>query len=78
MVECPICYEDVRIPSCIRPCSHMFCHKCINQWLKKNPACPVCRTECDIEKFKVEKEPATGYFSSDKSLYLLTSIMGIR
>lgn len=78
MVECPICYEDVRIPSCIKPCNHMFCHKCINRWLQKNPACPVCRTECDIEKFKVEKEPSTGYFSSDKSLYLLTSIMGIR
>lgn len=78
MVECPICFDSVHIPSCIKPCDHMFCHKCISKWLKRCSNCPLCRTKCDMDKFKIERDPVCGYFSSDKELYMLTRIMGIR
>ncbi|XP_053550918.1 RING finger protein 151 [Bombina bombina] len=27
------------------PCGHIFCRKCILQWLKRQQTCPCCRTE---------------------------------
>uniref|UniRef100_A0A8D2MKY7 RING-type E3 ubiquitin transferase n=1 Tax=Zonotrichia albicollis TaxID=44394 RepID=A0A8D2MKY7_ZONAL len=40
---CPICLGEPKDPVCL-PCNHVFCHKCISQWLV--PAqmyCPYCR-----------------------------------
>lgn len=41
--ECPICIgpqeNKLRIA-----CGHVFCTICIDEWLKQNNTCPVCRT----------------------------------
>lgn len=43
--KCPICLEDFADHCKIRRlrCIHNFHVKCIDQWLKKNMVCPVCR-----------------------------------
>lgn len=48
---CPICLGEPKDPVCL-PCKHVFCHRCIRQWLV--PAqmhCPYCRVavEDDVE-----------------------------
>ena len=30
------------------PCGHMFCKKCITEWLKRATICPYCRSNCTI------------------------------
>ncbi|XP_022899269.1 putative RING-H2 finger protein ATL21A [Olea europaea var. sylvestris] len=44
---CPICLEGYRPEEtvrCISVCKHGFHANCIEQWLRKNGTCPVCRT----------------------------------
>ncbi len=43
--ECPVCYEDFKMGTCIRilPCNHYFCNNCITEWTKKQNICPICR-----------------------------------
>lgn len=76
MVECPICYEDVRIPSCIKPCNHMYCHKCITKWLTKSNKCPLCRKKCKLEYSSLKTETSS-YWHSEPDLYVLTRLIGV-
>ena len=40
--ECTICLSNNK--NLIKlECSHVFHHKCINEWIKINPTCPICR-----------------------------------
>jgi Ring finger domain len=32
-------------PRIIKACSHMFHHKCLEDWLKKSRSCPLCRSK---------------------------------
>ncbi|XP_078518802.1 RING finger protein 151 [Lissotriton helveticus] len=41
---CSICHGVLRCPVMIS-CNHIFCKKCILQWLKRHHTCPCCRTE---------------------------------
>ncbi|KAM9305948.1 RING finger protein 151 [Gastrophryne carolinensis] len=41
---CSICHGVLRCPVMVA-CSHIFCRKCILQWLKRQQTCPCCRTE---------------------------------
>uniref|UniRef100_A0A8C5QBY3 Ring finger protein 151 n=1 Tax=Leptobrachium leishanense TaxID=445787 RepID=A0A8C5QBY3_9ANUR len=41
---CSICHGVMRCPVMIS-CNHVFCRKCILQWLKRQQTCPCCRTE---------------------------------
>ncbi|CAH2307426.1 RING finger 151 [Pelobates cultripes] len=41
---CSICRGVLKCPVMIS-CSHIFCRKCILQWLKRQQTCPCCRTE---------------------------------
>ncbi|XP_069502575.1 RING finger protein 151 [Ambystoma mexicanum] len=41
---CPICHGVLRCPVMIS-CNHIFCKKCILQWLKRHHTCPCCRHE---------------------------------
>ena len=41
---CPICYEDMgQIDLEFLPCCHKFHSKCIQEWKKRNPSCPLCK-----------------------------------
>jgi SNF2 family DNA or RNA helicase len=41
---CGICYENFDNPILL-PCTHIFCGKCLIQWMKTRPSCPECRNE---------------------------------
>lgn len=44
--ECIVCFNDVPNDKAVRTvCSHVFCKKCLNKWLRHNHTCPLCRTE---------------------------------
>lgn len=47
-VQCSCCLEIVKEGEAIRvlPCFHALHHHCAEQWLLKQPICPVCR--CDL------------------------------
>jgi uncharacterized membrane protein YgcG len=52
--SCPVCLEDftaddndengqpVRAPDLLR-CGHKFCRECLNEWMKRQQTCPICR-----------------------------------
>ncbi|KAM3660653.1 E3 ubiquitin-protein ligase RNF213 [Ammospiza maritima maritima] len=53
---CPICLGEPKDPVCL-PCTHVFCHKCISQWLV--PAqmyCPYCRAALEEVQLTVSEE----------------------
>jgi hypothetical protein len=56
-VECPICMTDFKVAenSCHLPCSkgHMFHRGCIEQWMKVENHCPLCRTGVYLRKYSV-------------------------
>lgn len=54
--ECPICFDElneavtygefkVATFKCKSPVPHNFHEKCLNDWLKKERTCPICRQE---------------------------------
>jgi len=50
--ECCICMESPKKPV-VTPCGHMYCWKCIRDWLTQNThtlRCPVCKSGISQEK----------------------------
>lgn len=41
--NCSICMDNVKNPVMLE-CTHLYCGKCIFQWIKDNKTCPYCRT----------------------------------
>ena len=41
---CTICFDDLQNKSITRCCQNSFCFKCINFWLMRSTACPMCKT----------------------------------
>ena len=76
MAECPICFENITFPSCIKPCNHMFCNKCIVKWMKKHKNCPLCRELCTLDINKEETKEYS-YFSGDRDLYIISRLLRI-
>lgn len=48
-VECPLCVEDIQAGEMVKalPCGHSFHADEIDNWLKTNPRCPLCRRRID-------------------------------
>jgi hypothetical protein len=44
-LSCPICCHSLQ-SSTFLPCGHAFCQSCLDDSLKSNPTCPVCRLKC--------------------------------
>jgi len=40
--SCAICHEECRNPVQLE-CNHTFCEECINEWVEREPTCPICR-----------------------------------
>jgi len=45
-IECSICFDNKKKSYIKTPCNHIFCKKCINEWMNIKNSCPYCR--CDI------------------------------
>jgi peroxin-10 len=45
-IACAICQQDRRHPACPTVCGHVFCWKCLQQWVSSKGECPLCRTTC--------------------------------
>ncbi|KAM0942631.1 putative transcription factor C2H2 family [Dioscorea sansibarensis] len=60
-IECAVCLESFEPGEKCRMlpvCKHSFHAHCLDSWLVRNPACPVCRTPA--EYLEVESEAAAG------------------
>ena len=42
LASCPICHETLANPKTTE-CKHVFCSKCLYNWLRRNRSCPTCR-----------------------------------
>lgn len=40
---CSICFDTLDNKSLVPCCSNAFCFRCINMWLARTPACPLCK-----------------------------------
>jgi peroxin-10 len=43
---CAICQQIRKHPACPTVCGHVFCWKCLQQWVSSKGECPLCRTTC--------------------------------
>lgn len=46
---CPICYGTIKDPIMEISCCRIFCFKCLLTWLQKNPTCPICRLDIELD-----------------------------
>lgn len=49
-LKCPICYDYLDNPVMELPNQHLFCKKCILNWLSRSAQCPICKV--NIEKIE--------------------------
>eukprot|EP01006_Ploeotia_vitrea_P021869 TRINITY_DN54282_c0_g1_i1.p2 TRINITY_DN54282_c0_g1~~TRINITY_DN54282_c0_g1_i1.p2 ORF type:complete len:179 (-),score=34.21 TRINITY_DN54282_c0_g1_i1:1399-1911(-) len=47
--ECNICFDPAKEPV-VTVCGHLFCWKCLFEWIEKKEECPVCKAGCDKTK----------------------------
>ncbi|KAH8739434.1 ring finger [Cryptosporidium ryanae] len=47
--SCVICLNNIKDEDLIRslPCSHIYHHNCIDEWVKIKSSCPLCNTSLD-------------------------------
>ena len=49
-MSCNICFSDEPINPITTPCTHLFCFKCIKEWIHHKINCPCCRRKFDINE----------------------------
>jgi hypothetical protein len=42
---CVICHAEKFTISRRLRCGHSYCFRCITEWIRENPSCPLCREE---------------------------------
>ncbi|EEF34736.1 RING-H2 finger protein ATL3B precursor, putative [Ricinus communis] len=58
--ECAIClgeFKDDDILRLLTVCYHVFHEECIDLWLTSQKTCPVCRSDLDLPRETLEKNP---------------------
>ncbi|CAD8060047.1 unnamed protein product [Paramecium sonneborni] len=55
---CSICLETFKSNSLVRMtyCEHIFHLRCLEQWMKKNKVCPLCRSALDTQTIQKKKK----------------------
>ena len=50
-LKCMICLYDINIgeTECTLPCLHIFHPDCLEQWLVRKKACPVCKYDISLD-----------------------------
>ncbi|CAK0841688.1 unnamed protein product [Prorocentrum cordatum] len=44
LMRCPICLEDIPLAlRCVLPCAHLGCTSCVEEAVRRDARCPVCR-----------------------------------
>jgi SWI/SNF-related matrix-associated actin-dependent regulator of chromatin subfamily A3 len=71
--ECPICCCELIDNNIydVTPCSHVYCHGCLSEWMKRNSSCPQCKTAInkdEIHKISSLKEIKLQYSSKINKL----------
>ena len=63
--ECIICMCNDADESL--PCTHAFCHTCIQKWSLSSKECPICRRECQEERdaWIITEMPTTTEMATD-------------
>lgn len=51
VMNCGICFEDLKTQGEIDSCNHNFCFDCIKKWSDSSNTCPVCRKRFSNIKF---------------------------
>ena len=51
-ISCCICLYDIKkekeyVTLC---CGHQYHHKCIHDWIREKPNCPLCRKKCNLKR----------------------------
>ena len=52
MLNCPICFTEIKRKIKLDCCDHNFCTFCINKWRAINPRCPLCRKKIKLIKYE--------------------------
>ncbi|XP_050234870.1 RING-H2 finger protein ATL29-like [Mercurialis annua] len=68
--ECAICLAEFKDDDLLRlltVCYHLFHEDCIDLWLKSNKTCPVCRSDLDLPRETLEKNPILDMNDSHRS-----------
>ncbi|CAK0850292.1 unnamed protein product, partial [Prorocentrum cordatum] len=75
--SCSICMESFQVGTPVRtlPCFHCFCAACIDEWLRRQGACPICKQRvsdhvdaalhsdrADAESLESDSEESLGRF----------------
>lgn len=47
---CQRCVHPIQCVPCIGTCSHIFHLHCVEEWLKNNNKCPMCRCPWEFKK----------------------------
>jgi SNF2 family DNA or RNA helicase len=50
---CPICFCDLEKPTLTPCCKNLFCFVCMVESLRRNPVCPLCRTQIATHDLKI-------------------------
>merc|ERR1712098_673065 len=73
--NCSICYEVIESKDrALTPCApikHAYHVNCINNWLKENDTCPVCRTSC----LKMEGSKVKTISYKDKRIKITNDVL---
>ncbi|XP_061573241.1 topoisomerase I binding, arginine/serine-rich a [Cololabis saira] len=84
--KCPICLDTFHNISYLDRCLHKFCFRCILEWSKNKPECPLCKqpfnsiyhsikSEQDFQKYELKQKvenPSFGYFEGVRFRYRTT------
>ena len=64
-MECPVCYDAV--PTVELNCTHKMCQGCAEQWLQRNPSCPVCREPVSMQMDNLSKAVSMALQARERS-----------